>query len=144
MDRTELLQRIRAVPLFQELSDEEVEHILAAAKQVEFPAGRTIAQQGQIGVGFHLILEGEAEVIVGDQRRSNLGPGDYFGEISLLDEGPRSATVRTTKPTKTLSLASWDFMPLLDRYPSMTRKLLVGLCRRIRAIESVTGTGERH
>jgi CRP/FNR family transcriptional regulator, cyclic AMP receptor protein len=102
------------------------------AKRVEYPAGATVASEGEPGLGFHLILEGNAEVSVGGASKGVLGPGDYFGEISLLDGGPRSATVATTTPMQTLSIVSWDFGPLLDRHPAMTKKLLLGLCEIIR------------
>jgi len=138
MDRDAGLASIRNVALFHDLSDDELAHILATAKEVRFPAGKEIARQGGPGVGFHMVLEGEAEVTVDGEHRTSLGPGDYFGEVSLIDDGPRTATVATTQPTTTLSITSWEFTPLLDRYPSITRKLLLGLCRRLRAAETAS------
>jgi CRP/FNR family cyclic AMP-dependent transcriptional regulator len=125
-------ESVRSVPLFRELSDRELGEVVQVAKRVEYPAGATVANEGEPGLGFHLILEGNAEVSVGGASRGVLGPGDYFGEISLLDGGPRSATVATTTPMQTLSIVSWDFGPLLDRHPAMTKKLLLGLCEIIR------------
>jgi signal-transduction protein with cAMP-binding, CBS, and nucleotidyltransferase domain len=81
---------IRSVPLFREMSDRELADIVGVAKAVEYEAGMTIAVQGEEGLGFHLIREGSAEVLVDGRRRGELGPGDYFGEISLLDGGPRT------------------------------------------------------
>jgi CRP/FNR family transcriptional regulator, cyclic AMP receptor protein len=138
MDHWAAMAAIGNVPLFSELTDEEIQRVLAVAKEVEFPAGKTIAEQDGPGLGFHMILEGGAEVTVGGDHRSALGPGDYFGEISLIDERPRSATVTTTQPTKTLSIASWDFLPLLDRFPSIARNLLIGLCKTLRQSESAS------
>jgi len=128
----DIQESVRSVPLFRELSDRELGEVVQVAKRVEYPAGATIAREGEPGLGFHLILEGNAEVSVGGASRGILGPGDYFGEISLLDGGPRSATVATTTPMQTLSIVSWDFGPLLDRHPAMTKKLLLGLCEIIR------------
>jgi CRP/FNR family cyclic AMP-dependent transcriptional regulator len=128
----DIQESVRSVPLFRELSDRELGEVVQVAKHVEYPAGATIASEGEPGLGFHLILEGNAEVSVGGASRGVLGPGDYFGEISLLDGGPRSATVATTTPMRTLSIVSWDFGPLLDRHPAMTKKLLLGLCEIIR------------
>jgi CRP/FNR family transcriptional regulator, cyclic AMP receptor protein len=124
---------IRSVPLFREMSDRELADIVGVAKAVEYEAGMTIAVQGEEGLGFHLIREGSAEVLVDGRRRGELGPGDYFGEISLLDGGPRTATVTSTSPLRTLSIVSWDFKPLLDRHPDMAKKLLIGLCAIVRS-----------
>lgn len=72
--------------------------------------------------------------------RSELGPGDYFGEMSLLDGGPRSATVRASEPLTTLSIAEWNFRPLLKSHPTIAYKMLVMMCRRLRSVErNVTG-----
>ena len=94
----DIRESVRSVALFRELSDRELGEVVQVAKRVEYPAGATVASEGEPGLGFHLILEGNAEVSVGGATRGVLGPGDYFGEISLLDGGPRSATVATTTP----------------------------------------------
>jgi CRP/FNR family cyclic AMP-dependent transcriptional regulator len=132
MGEQDLRESIRSVPVFRELSDRELADVVGVAKRVEYPPGATVATQGEPGLGFHLILDGNAEVFVGGASRGLLGSGDYFGEISLLDGGPRSATVTTTTPVRTLSIISWDFGPLLDRHPNMARNLLIGLCAIIR------------
>ena len=92
-DQQRTLDRIRSVPLFSEFGDKELQRVAAIAKEVEFPAGKEIAKQGESGVGFHMIVEGEASVSVDGTNHGTLGPGAYFGEMSLLDGGPRSATV---------------------------------------------------
>ncbi|MGH2829352.1 MAG: cyclic nucleotide-binding domain-containing protein [Actinomycetota bacterium] len=124
------------VPLFEDLAKKDLKAIEQTTREVEFPAGRTIVQEGTSGVAFHLILSGKAAVKVGGRAKATLGPGDYFGEISLIDRGPRSATVVATTAVRTLSLASWNFMQIIDSTPTIGRKLLVGLCRRIREIEA--------
>lgn len=128
----DIIDRLRSVPLFADLPDAEVRRIAAVGKEVSFEAGKEVAKEGETGIGFHLILEGEAEVTVGEARRATLGPGRYFGEMSLLDGRPRSATVRVTSPMRTFSLTSWDFLPIVDESPSIARQLLVELCRRLR------------
>jgi CRP-like cAMP-binding protein len=135
MDRQGAIERIRSVPLFSEFGDKELQRVAAIAKEVEFPAGKIIAKQGESGVGFHMIAEGEATVSVDGVDHGTLGPGLYFGEISLLDGGPRSATVTAASDLKTVSLTSWDFNALLDQYPELARTLLIQLCRRLRAVE---------
>jgi CRP/FNR family transcriptional regulator, cyclic AMP receptor protein len=127
--------RIRSVPLFSSFGDKDLERVAAIAKTVEFPAGKEIARQGESGVGFHMITQGDAEVEVDGAVRAALGPGAYFGEMSLLDGGPRSATVRALTPLRTVSLTSWDFNALLDQHPELSKKLLIELSRRLRAVE---------
>jgi CRP-like cAMP-binding protein len=131
----DLSARIRSVPLFSGFGDKDVERVAAIAKEVEFPAGKEIARQGESGVGFHMITQGDAEVEVDGSVHTTLGPGAYFGEMSLLDGGPRSATVRALTPLRTVSMTSWDFNALLDQHPELTKKLLIELCRRLRAVE---------
>src|SRR4249920_778076 len=104
----ELADRIGNVPLFSGFSKKELQRVAAIAKQVQFPQGKVIAKQGESGVGFHMILDGEASVSVEDKYHAALKAGDYFGEMSLLDGGPRSATVAATTDLSTVSLTSWD------------------------------------
>lgn len=127
---------LKSVPIFEGLTKKELQTVMSSAKEIDYAPGREIVKEGATGVGFHLILEGQANVIVGDHAQAKLGPGDYFGEMSLIDGGPRSATVRADSAVRTLSLASWEFTPLLDSNPSIARKMLIELSRRLRAVES--------
>ena len=135
MDQQGTIERIRSVPLFSDFGDKELQRVAAIAKEVEFPAGKVIAKQGESGVGFHMIVDGEATVSVDGVEHARLGPGSYFGEISLIDGGSRSATVTAATDLKTVSLTSWDFNVLLDQFPELARKLLIQLCRRLRDVE---------
>jgi CRP-like cAMP-binding protein len=135
MGKKKAVEMLGSVPLFEGLSKRELDTIYREAKEIEFEAGHDIVEQGATGVGFHLILEGKADVLVGGRKRASLGPGDYFGEMSLLDGGPRSATVKTSTDVRTLALTSWAFLPLLDKMPSIARKMLVELSRRLRGLE---------
>ncbi len=135
MDQQGTIERIRSVPLFSDFGDKELQRVAAIAKEVEFPAGKVIAKQGESGVGFHMIVDGEATVSVEGIEHAKLGPGSYFGEISLIDGGPRSATVTATTDLKTVSVTSWDFNVLLDQFPELARQLLIQLCRRLREVE---------
>lgn len=128
----QLSKMLSVVPLFQGLSGRELELIASTGMKVTHEAGRSIVEQGTGGVGFHLILEGEARVESGGKELARIGPGRFFGEMSLLDGEPRMATVTAETPVVTFSLASWDFSPLIERHPSIARKLLVELSRRIR------------
>lgn len=135
MDQQGATERIRSVPLFSGFGEKDLQRVAAIAKEVEFPAGKEIARQGESGIGFHIIVEGEASVSVDGADHGSLGPGSFFGEMSLLDGGPRSATVSAATELRTLSLTSWDFNALLDQYPELPRKLLVQLCARLRSVE---------
>ncbi len=132
MDQAQTVEQLRNVSLFKDFSDEELGRVAQVTKRVEFPEGRTVASQGQLGVGFHQIVEGAADVIQDGRTIGHLKPGDYFGEISLIDGGTRSATVTTTVPTITLSITAWDFKRLIEHSHDMTKKLLIGLCHMLR------------
>jgi CRP/FNR family cyclic AMP-dependent transcriptional regulator len=134
----DLLDRLKTVPLFQGLSDKELKDVLGQSRVVDHEQGHDIVEAGTGSVGFHLILDGQASVSQGARTIGSLGPGDYFGEISLIDGLPRSATVTTTTPVRTLSLAAWKFQPLLEAHPALTRKILLGLCETLRAAEAST------
>lgn len=130
------VEMMGSVPLFSGLSKKELEKVCVSCRETEFPEGRAIIQEGAGGVGFHLILEGEVEVVKGDRVEATLGPGKFFGEMSLIDGGPRSATVRAKTPVVTWALTSWEFRPLLENNPSIAMKLLEELSRRLRVSES--------
>lgn len=137
--KRDLLQMLKSVPLFEGLTNKEIEAVLRVGKEVSHEAGHDIVEQGKRGVGFHLITEGKARVLVRGRTTAHLRAGDYFGEMSLLDGQPRSATVRAETDVRTLSLASWDFLPLIDRHPSIARKMLLEMSRRLRdAEDSIT------
>jgi CRP-like cAMP-binding protein len=134
MSDGDIQERLRSVPLFSGLSDKQIRRIVDAGKRVELPEGRVVAREEQMGEGFHVILEGSVSVSVQGEDKGNLGPGKFFGEMSLIDGKPRSATVTVVEPTTTFSLTSWDFHPLLDD-PDIAKGLLAELAARIRASE---------
>ena len=112
------------VPLFSDLNKGELEEIARSMKQRTFSQGQEIAVEGESGVGFFVIEDGEARVTVqGDQVR-RLGPGDYFGEVALITQGPRTATVTADTDLKTYGMTFWDFRPLVEETPSIAWKLL--------------------
>jgi CRP/FNR family transcriptional regulator, cyclic AMP receptor protein len=127
------VKMLSGVPIFEGLTKKELKAIADAAKQVTHAAGSTLAREGESGVGFFLILEGVASVTVGDRSRGKLGPGDFFGEISLLDQGPRTATVVAQTPVTTLGLTAWSFKRLVEQNPSIASKMLKVMANRLRA-----------
>jgi len=129
------VEMLAAVDLFTVLTKKEVKKIHDAGKDVQFRAGRTIVSEGETGVGFHLIMQGKAKVTVNGRLRATLGPGDYFGEMAIIDRVPCSATVTAETDVQTLGIASWDFMPVLSENFEMCRKIMVELSRRLRGAE---------
>jgi CRP-like cAMP-binding protein len=127
---------LRKVDLFASIDDRALGKLAARTRRINHAAGKVVTSEAQDAVGFHLILEGTAEVLVNGAVVGSLRPGDYFGEISLIDGGPRSATIRATEQLTTLALPSWDFAPLLDEEPRLTKSLLLAMCKRVRAAEA--------
>jgi CRP/FNR family cyclic AMP-dependent transcriptional regulator len=123
---------LRTLPIFSTCSKKELSTIASAGKEVQFEAGKMICKEGESGAGMHIILEGETRVQVGGRTKRRLGPGAFFGEIALLDGGPRTATVIAETPVRTFSLTSWSFKSLLKSQPGLALKMLEGVCRRIR------------
>jgi CRP/FNR family cyclic AMP-dependent transcriptional regulator len=122
----ELLQR---VPLFSDLDRKELERIAASMKERTFSAGETVTAEGSSGVGFFVIESGNAKVTVGGQDRRTLGPGDYFGEVALLNESARTATIIAESDLKCYGLTSWEFRPLVETQPSIAWKLLQAMSK---------------
>jgi len=128
----ELLQR---VPLFEHFDKGDLERLARSFKERTFDAGSTVAGEGKTGAGFFVIESGEATVSVrGDERRT-LGPGDYFGEIALIDDGARSATVTAVSDLHCYGLTSWEFRPLVESNASIAWKLLETMAQRLRAAQ---------
>ena len=128
----ELLQR---VPLFEHFEKGDLARLARSFKERTFDAGTTVAGEGKTGAGFFVIESGEATVSVrGDERRS-LGPGDYFGEIALLDDGARSATITAVSDLRCYGLTSWEFRPLVESNASIAWKLLETMAQRLRAAQ---------
>jgi len=127
--KSELLAGAR---LFDGVDAEGLAHIAAVAVQVEFPADHVIARQGDIGTGFFVVISGGAKVVRSGETIATLGPGDFFGELSVLDGRPRTAQVVTSGPTTCLALAPWDFVAVLLDQPGVTLAILRGLAARLR------------
>ncbi len=130
-EKSELLDH---VDLFAGLGGVPLAAVADRAVEVEFPSGRSIARQGEVGTGFFLIVSGGAQVTRDGEEIATLGPGDFFGELSLLDQQPRIATVTSVGPTVCLAIASWEFERLLEEQPRVAIGLLRGVARRLRAV----------
>ena len=128
----ELLQR---VPLFADLDRRELQTLARSFRERVFRAGDTVAEEGTGGVGFFVIADGDATVSVRGEERAELHSGDYFGEVALIDEGSRTATVTAKTELRCYGLTSWEFRPLVEGNASIAWKLLRTLAKRLRAAE---------
>jgi CRP-like cAMP-binding protein len=129
--RTQLLA---SVELFRGLGPEELAAVADRMVEVDFAEDRMIVRQGEVGTGFFLIATGLARVVRDGETIARLGPGDFFGELSVLDGEPRMATVVTDTTTTCLAIASWDFEALLEAQPRLAILILKGVARRLRAV----------
>ena len=127
------IKLLAGVPIFSELSQKELREIARAGKEVSHRQGAVLAREGDPGVGFFLITDGTAGVSVRGNPRRKLGPGDFFGEISLLDQGPRTATVTAETPISMLALTQWVFKRLIEQNPSIASKMLKVMAQRLRS-----------
>ena len=133
--RAELLA---GCPLFKGIGTDGLARLAELATSVDFPAGHVIARQGEIGTGFFVIVSGGVRVVRDGTVVATLGPGEFFGELSVLDRMPRNATVAAEMPTSCLALASWDFERVLLDEPALTLAILRGVATRLREVtESV-------
>ena len=127
---------IRQVPLFSTLDKKEVQGLASSMKERTFNEGDTIAKEGQSGIGFFIIDEGEAAVSVGGEERATLGHGDYFGEIALIDDGARTATITAKSPLKCYGITSWEFRPLVEQNAGLAWKMMQTLAARLREAQA--------
>jgi CRP-like cAMP-binding protein len=134
----ERIEAMGRVPLLSGLSKRDLAEILKIGTEREFHSGEVIVREGDLGQDFYLLLSGSAELQVPGRRPQRLGPGDYFGEIAVLDSGPRSATITATSLVTALRIERTAFIRLLDEYGSIARKILVVTVGRLRDLEKST------
>ncbi len=130
----EAVKFLRKTPLFAHFSEKELEALFSTAKVREFDAGSTIVREGDpAGIGFYLVLDGHVEVRKGQKTLAKLGVGDYFGEMALLSEAPRSADVVAVQKTKCLMITRWELRSIISSYPDVALKMMAELARRLSA-----------
>ncbi len=130
------LDHLASVSLFSACSKRELQKIARASDEVSVPAGKVLVEQGDTGRECYIVVSGQAAVKRGNRKVATLGPGDCVGELSLLDHGPRTATVVTDSEVDLLVLGSRQFAGVLDEVPSMARKLMAALASRVRELDA--------
>jgi CRP/FNR family transcriptional regulator, cyclic AMP receptor protein len=127
---------IGSVPFFSSLDEKRRKALAAQGKELSYAAGDAIVNEGKLGVGFYLILDGKAEVRKGSKVLATLSKGQYFGEMSLVDEKPRTADVVAVEPTKCWAMTSWAFAALVKNHPEIELGVLREMVKRFRATQS--------
>jgi CRP/FNR family transcriptional regulator, cyclic AMP receptor protein len=134
-DKVRFLER---VPIFEACSMRQLRAVADISKVVEVPERTTLTRQGEPGDEFFIIVDGTALVTLSLHRRHRLRPGEFFGEMSLLDGEPRSATVKAETDLRVLVINRLHFWELLREVPELTQRMLINLSRRIRDLESIS------
>jgi CRP/FNR family cyclic AMP-dependent transcriptional regulator len=130
--KTSYLDHLASVPLFSACSKKDLQRIAKASDEIDVQAGRVLVEQGKPGHEFFLIVDGTATVRRNDRKIASLGEGQYFGELSLLDRGPRTATVVATSDMRVLVLGQRGFLGVLDEVPGLAYKILRLMAHRLR------------
>src|SRR3972149_11256551 len=130
--RDRKLAQLEQAPLFPPLSKKELAIVARHCDEVDVDAGVVRCGEGELAHDFGLILSGNADVKRAGRKLASLGPGEFFGEMAILDPSPRSATVTSATPCKLVVMHRNDFALVIDTVPAVARKLLAGLARRLR------------
>jgi CRP/FNR family cyclic AMP-dependent transcriptional regulator len=125
-------ERLKRVPLLKGLDDRHIETLSRTFTDRTFSAGEEMTSEGGGSIGFFIIEDGEAVVSVGGEERRTLGAGDYFGEIALIDEGPRTSTITAKTDVRCYGLTPWQFRPLVEENATIAWPMLVALAQRLR------------
>jgi CRP/FNR family cyclic AMP-dependent transcriptional regulator len=136
MARDEKLDLLAGVPLFAHMGKRELERLSQLTDEVEIGLDRVLTEQGTIGHEFFIVLDGRLIVLDGKKPIASLGPGDFFGEIALLDGRPRTATVRAEGLTRLLVIGHREFHALMDEFPTVRTAVLEAVAQRLRRLEA--------
>jgi CRP/FNR family transcriptional regulator, cyclic AMP receptor protein len=126
------IERLAGIPLFAGSGQRELERIARLCTEVDVPAGRVLCREGEHGQEFFVLESGTVSVTVGGNQVATLGPGDFFGELALLDAGPRNATVTAETDVKVLVVSQQEFMGLLEEEPTVAVRMLPAIGARLR------------
>ena len=132
MATKDVIERLSQVPIFAGCTNRELQTIAKAVRSIEHEQGTVIAGEGQPGAGLFVIDAGECDVTIGGRTVNHLHVGDFFGEMALLDGGPRTATVTATTDVRLFALTEWVFRGLLVEHPSIAIRTLEAMAARLR------------
>jgi CRP/FNR family transcriptional regulator, cyclic AMP receptor protein len=135
MPRDEKLEHLRRVPLFARMGTRELERLGALADEIEVGLDTVLAEQGRVGHEFFIVLEGRVMVLDGRTPVRTLGPGEFFGEIALIESVPRTATVRAEGIVRLLVIGHREFNALMDEFPTVRSAVMDALAERVRRTE---------
>jgi CRP-like cAMP-binding protein len=130
------VELVKRVPLFSDLDNRELRQIAQSMKERTFSAGDTVTQEGRGGIGFFVIGNGTAKVSIGGEQVRTFGPGDYFGEIGLIADIDRTATITAESDLTCYGMTSWDFRPLVESNASIAWKMLQVMAQRLKEAEA--------
>ena len=126
------MEVLREVPLFANLDEKDLDQLARQMHERRFPEGAEVTTEGATGAGFFVITEGNADVSIGGEHRATLGPGDHFGEVALIDDGVRSASITAATDLLCYGLTPWEFRPFVEDHPQVAWALLETFARRAR------------
>jgi len=136
----DMAEHLAGVPIFEGCSKKELQTIARQVREISHDEGYVIATEGDPGAGLFVIAEGEADVTIGGKKVNHLEKGDFFGEMALLDGGPRTATVTATTPITLYALTEWVFRGLLAEHPSIAMRTLETMASRLRGATKTATT----
>ncbi|SRR5581483_4336763 len=130
----EAMQALATIELFQGLDDVQLARIATMSQWHDFAEGDTIVKEGDTDGQMYVVVRGSARIWMNGQPVRTVGPGEYFGEMSLLDGQPRAASVVATEPVQAISIARFNFLPLVTEHPDIAEELLIEMSRRLRLV----------
>jgi signal-transduction protein with cAMP-binding, CBS, and nucleotidyltransferase domain len=133
--RDEKLDLLHSIPLFARFDRQHLERLGMLTEEVDVPAGKVLIRQGELGDDLMVLVTGKVAVERDGARVNELGPGDFFGEIALIDHGPRTATVTVESPSRLLVVNHRDFHALMDEFPQVAATVLLCLAERLRSLD---------
>jgi CRP-like cAMP-binding protein len=136
----DMVEHLGGVPIFEGCSKKDLQTIARQVREITHEAGYVIATEGDPGAGLFVIADGEADVTIGGKKVNHLEPGDFFGEMALLDGGPRTATVTATTAITLYALTEWVFRGLLAEHPSIAMRTLETMASRLRGATKAATT----
>jgi CRP/FNR family transcriptional regulator, cyclic AMP receptor protein len=133
--RDEKLELLHSIPLFRRFDRKHLKRLGMLAEEVDVPAGKVLIRQGELGDDLMILVKGLVDVERDGRKINKLGPGEFFGEIALIEQGPRTATVTTETPCRLLVLNHRSFHAVMEEFPEVAAQVLLTLAHRLRSLE---------